>query len=265
MWCVKATGGSERLLVQAMHKRKFPSRSPTPHKCARPPRRKANEPKPNRIDAALLTDYGQRYQPKPTSPTTASQDQLVALTQWLMQLSRHKPWPKRRPNITKRPCLRAPPPSSWPTTSLRLWRWKNKSEPCSHKMPNCNSASIVYEIKGVGARTAWLVLAHMPELGQINRQEVAALAGLAPGPGKRTIERCAVSVAVVPKSAWPCYMAALSAAAVIRAESLSTSACVAKEKPPKCTHRVMRSTVWYMNHQLKALQATETDTKLQKF
>jgi len=32
----------------------------------------------------LLTDYGQRYQPKPTSPTTASQDQLVALTQWLM-------------------------------------------------------------------------------------------------------------------------------------------------------------------------------------
>jgi len=84
-------------------KRKFPSRSPTPHKCAAAGQAQGQRAKTDRIDAALLTDYGQRYQPKPTSPTTASQDQLVALTQWLMQLSRHKPWPKRRPNITKRP------------------------------------------------------------------------------------------------------------------------------------------------------------------
>jgi len=30
-------------------------------------------------------------------------------------------------------------------------------------------------IEGVGPRTAFLVLAHMPELGQLNRQQVAAL------------------------------------------------------------------------------------------
>src|SRR5439155_433747 len=36
------------------------------------------------------------------------------------------------------------------------------------------------QIQGVGPRTAGLVLAHMPELGQLNRQGVAALAGLAP-------------------------------------------------------------------------------------
>jgi transposase len=35
-------------------------------------------------------------------------------------------------------------------------------------------------IVGVGARTATLLLAQMPELGQLNRREVAALAGLAP-------------------------------------------------------------------------------------
>jgi transposase len=49
-------------------------------------------------------------------------------------------------------------------------------------------------ICGVGPRTAALLLAQMPELGQLNRREVAALAGVAPfnrdsGPwrGKRTI------------------------------------------------------------------------------
>jgi hypothetical protein len=35
-------------------------------------------------------------------------------------------------------------------------------------------------IEGVGRRTALMVLTHMPELGQLNRQQVAALAGLAP-------------------------------------------------------------------------------------
>ena len=35
-------------------------------------------------------------------------------------------------------------------------------------------------ISGVGARTAALLLAQMPELGQLNRRQAAALAGLAP-------------------------------------------------------------------------------------
>jgi transposase len=49
-------------------------------------------------------------------------------------------------------------------------------------------------ISGVGARTAALLLAQMPELGQLNRREVAALVGVAPFNrdsgklrGKRTI------------------------------------------------------------------------------
>ena len=49
-------------------------------------------------------------------------------------------------------------------------------------------------ISGVGARTAALLLAQMPELGQLNRREVAALVGVAPfnrdsgkSRGKRTI------------------------------------------------------------------------------
>jgi transposase len=35
-------------------------------------------------------------------------------------------------------------------------------------------------LKGVGEKTSMVLLAHMPELGEVNRREIAALAGLAP-------------------------------------------------------------------------------------
>ena len=41
-------------------------------------------------------------------------------------------------------------------------------------------AEKLISIKGIGLRTAALLLAQMPELGQLNRREVAALVGVAP-------------------------------------------------------------------------------------
>ena len=69
------------------------------------------------------------------------------------------------------------------------------------------------KIQGVGARTAWMVLAHMPELGRLNRHEVAALAGLAPWTresGTMKGRRCIGGGR--PEVRLALYMAALSAA-----------------------------------------------------
>src|SRR5439155_10797811 len=44
----------------------------------------------------------------------------------------------------------------------------------------CQKAQKLTSVKGVGERTAALLLAQMPELGTLNRREAAALAGLAP-------------------------------------------------------------------------------------
>ncbi len=44
----------------------------------------------------------------------------------------------------------------------------------------CVKAQKLTAISGVGVRTAALLLAQMPELGQLNPREAAALAGLAP-------------------------------------------------------------------------------------
>ena len=39
---------------------------------------------------------------------------------------------------------------------------------------------VLVSLKGIGSITAATLLAHLPELGQVNRQEIAALAGVAP-------------------------------------------------------------------------------------
>ena len=108
-----------------------------------------------------------------------------------------------------------------------------------------------------------MVLAHMPELGQLNRQQVAALAGLAPWTrdsgtmkGKRCIGggRPEVRVAL--------YMAALSATRanpVLRALYLRLRA---KGKPAKVAlTAVMRRLLTYMNHELKHLLAKAAPQK----
>jgi transposase len=41
-------------------------------------------------------------------------------------------------------------------------------------------AELLQELTGIGSITAACLLAHLPELGRVNRQEIAALAGLAP-------------------------------------------------------------------------------------
>ena len=51
-------------------------------------------------------------------------------------------------------------------------------------------AEKLISIKGVGLRTAALLLAQMPELGELNRRQVAALVGVGstpPRPLRRTI------------------------------------------------------------------------------
>lgn len=44
-------------------------------------------------------------------------------------------------------------------------------------------AAKLTSISGVGARTAALLLAQLPELGELNRREIAALVGVAPSNG----------------------------------------------------------------------------------
>ena len=116
----------------------------------------------------------------------------------------------------------------------------------------CAKAQKLTSIVGVGARTAALLLAQMPELGSLNRAQAAALAGLAPFNrdsgsmrGKRTIfgGRRAVRAGL--------YMAALAAARYNHVLAPFYQRLCAAGKPPKVAlTAVMRKLLLALNSAL---------------
>src|SRR5262245_25198176 len=82
----EATGGYEQALVKALHKQQIPVSVTNPAQVRSAAQARGQRAKTDRIDAQMLTEYGQRFQPEPTPAMTETQEELVRLTQWLQQL-----------------------------------------------------------------------------------------------------------------------------------------------------------------------------------
>jgi transposase len=260
----EATGGYERLLVQTLHQAQIPVSVANPAQVRAAAQAQGQRAKTDRIDAALLTDYGQRFQPKPTPPSTPSQEQLVALTQWLTQLVQAQALAKTQAEhheaafvCKKHAQLMAHFRSQIVAVEKQIQALLAQDAVLQQRV-DC-----LDQIEGVGPRTAWLVLAHMPELGQLNRQEVAALAGLAPWTRESgTMKGLRCIGGGRPEVRLALYMAALSATRCNSVLKPFYQRLRAKQKPAKVAlTAVMRRLLIYMNHQLKALAATQSATQ----
>jgi transposase len=260
----EATGGYERLLVQTLHRAQIPVSVTNPAQVRAAAQAQGKRAKTDRIDAALLTDYGQRYQPKPTPPTSSHQDQLVALTQWLTQLIQAQALAKTQAEhheaafVGKQHAKLMAHYESQVVSVEKQIRALLAQDAQLQQRVDC-----LDQIKGVGPRTAWLVLAHLPELGQINRQEVAALAGLAPWTRESgTMKGIRCIGGGRPEVRLALYMPALSASRCNPVLQPLYQRLRAKEKPAKVAlTAVMRRLLVYMNHQLKALAAAHAAAK----
>jgi transposase len=260
----EATGGYERALVQALQQDQIPVSVVNPPQVRAAAQAKGQRAKTDRIDAALLSDYGQRFQPEPTAAHTASQDRLSALTQWLQQLIRGRALAKTQAEHHQDPFVQK-------QHSKLLAHLQTQIEAVEQQVKALlaqdaalqQRVECLDQIVGVGHRTAWMVLAHMPELGRLNRQSVAALAGLAPWTrdsgtmrGMRCIGggRPEVRVAL--------YMASLSAVRCNPVLRALYQHLRSKEKPPKVAlTAVMRRLLVYMNQQVKNLALTPQEQK----
>jgi transposase len=263
----EATGGYERALVQSLHQAQIPVSVTNPAHVRAAARARGQRAKSDPIDAAELTDFGQRYQPKPTLPASASQDQLVALTLWLKQLIQAQAVAKTQAEhhqeafvCQQHDQLLAHYRSQIGAVEEHIQALLEQNAPLQERVERLDA------IKGVGARTAWLVLAHLPELGHLNRGQVAALAGLAPWTrdsgtmkGLRCIGggRSEVRLAL--------YMAALSAVRFNPVLRPFYQGLRARQKPTKVAlTAVMRKLLVYMNHQLKVRQGVPSPIEVPK-
>src|ERR1035437_2133826 len=210
----EATGGYERALVKVLHQGQIPVSVTNPARVRAAAQAQGQRAKTDRIDAQVLTDYGQPYQPKAPPPASATQEQLVALTQWLKQLIHGRALAKTQAEHQQDPFVRRQHAKLMTHLQSQIEAVEKQIEALLEQDAARQQRVTCWdEIQGVGPRTAWMVLAHMPELGRLNSHEVAALAGLAPwarGSGTVKGRRCIGGGR--PEVRLALYMTALSAA-----------------------------------------------------
>ena len=250
----EATGGYEQPAVRALHAANLPVSVLEAGRVRHFARAQGQRAKTDPIDAAVLTEYGRLFQPAATPVVAAQQQQLADLSQRRRQLIHTRTAETNRADHYTDPlCKRQ---------ARQLQRTLDKQiEQCDQAITQLIAADPVLAqkakrldaIPGVGPVVAATVLAEMPELGQLNAQTAAALAGVAPynrdsggqqggrhiSGGRRPV-RCAL------------YMATLSAVRhdrILKEFYLRLRA--AGKKPLVALTACMRKLVILMNHLLK--------------
>jgi transposase len=210
--------------------------------------------KTDKIEAKVLAAFGSAIKPQPTSPLSIEQKRLRQYEAQRRHLSRILVAEENR--LAQLSC------AELRTLSRSLMsKIKNQIETLDRRIGQLiaqdqtlwEKAQKLTAISGVGARTAALLLAQMPELGQLNRRQAAALAGLAPfnhDSGSIRAKRAIFGGRRALRSGL--YMAALSAARFNPILSRFYQRLRAKGKPHKLAlTAVMRKLLLALNHSLK--------------
>jgi len=177
----EATGGYEHNLLMALHQAQIPFTLVNPRQVRDFARASGFLAKTDRLDAAMLAEYGRVFQPEATLARSQIQQRLQALVTRRQELlglliqeqlrveHHHDSFVCRHALSLKR--------------TLQKHLDQIEAEMVALEESNATLHAQVQRlssIQGVGQRTAWLLLAALPELGTLARGQAAALAGLAP-------------------------------------------------------------------------------------
>jgi len=208
---VEASGGLEMPLVSEMALVGMPISVANPTRVRALAKAEGQLAKTDKIDARVIARYAEVVQPNPRRQQDEAEIQLIALVNRRLQLVEMRTAERNRlrtaPESVKERVEKAIAWLSEEISDIEIeinalladnQAWQEKA----HRLTS---------VPGVGFITAITLLAHMPELGQLNRQKIAALAGLAPfnrdSGGKRGVRRIFGGRSAVRRVL---YMAALS-------------------------------------------------------
>jgi transposase len=177
----EATGGYEQPVVHALQAAGIPVSILEAGRVRYFARAQGQRAKTDPIDAAVLSEYGVAFQPRPAPPPSLQQRQLADWSQRRRQLVQLL--------VIERNHLEHYSDAFRRRQSQQLSRLLEKqigqcdqaiTKLIAQDVQLAHKASRLQAIPGVGPVVAATVLAEMPELGTLNRQTAAALAGVAP-------------------------------------------------------------------------------------
>jgi transposase len=258
---LEATGGLERDVVAVLAAAKLPIAVVNP-RCVRDFARSLGKlAKTDAIDAAVLAHYAQAVKPAVQPPPDEVSLQLDALLTRRQQLIQMLVSEKNRQSML----LMQRKPGEQVLSSLSAHiKWLQKQiDDLDDEIDDAIKNSPIWRakedllrsIKGVGPVTARILIGYLPELGTLNRKQIAALAGLAPfnnDSGHRTGRRSIWGGRAEVRSAL--YMAAVTAARCNTELSAFYERLRAAGKPAKLAlTAVMRKLLIKLNAMMRAL------------
>jgi transposase len=177
---VEATGGYEQLCVQAMLRKGMPVAVVNPTRVRALAKAAGKLAKTDVIDAHLIAEYAFRIQPPTQAPKEENEIRLKALVTRREQLVEMRTAEQNRLG-TSHDSLKADLRAHIEWMSNRILEIEIQLQELIDLLPDWKAqVERLDTIPGVGLIVAMTVVTDMPELGQLNRQKIAALAGLAP-------------------------------------------------------------------------------------
>ena len=191
----ESSGGYERMLVQALARAQIRVSLVQANRVRQFARASGILAKTDRIDAQVLCAFGEALRPATVTTSNLEQEHLRELESQRRHLTHLLVMEQNRAARVSDVWVRRLNRSLLQQIKKQIDQLelliKGHIEG-SHQLSA--KAAKLTSISGVGARTAALLLAQLPELGELNRREIAALVGVAPfnrdsGPmrGKRAI------------------------------------------------------------------------------
>lgn len=176
----EATGGYERPLIDFLHRNGRSAALLNPARVRAFARSEGLKAKTDPIDAKMLLRYAGQRQPEPTPPVCPSRRKLAALLDRRSQLTEMLAREKTRLQNTEEVLKKSI------NKSIRFFKRELESlDKSIEKVVESDDrlqaeSTLMQTVKGVGPVTAWSVSAYLGEITQLNRGQLAALAGVAP-------------------------------------------------------------------------------------
>jgi transposase len=187
----EASGGYESLLANTLSEQSRPFCLENPRKIRDFARAAGVMAKTDALDARVISLYGERMQPRLSTPIDSVLCSLVARRDQLVEMRAAE---KNR--LQKAPeRLHASINSTIEHFSQQIASIEKEIESYINSKPELKKKfDILITYAGIGPVAAYVLLAYLPELGTLDKPQIAALAGLAPlnrdsgtMRGKRTI------------------------------------------------------------------------------
>jgi transposase len=179
--CLEATGGYERGLVNALHQAELPVAVVNPAQVRAFAKARGRLAKTDRIDAQLLADFARCLAPRLTPRCSQNQQKLQDLRARRRQISDVLVQEQNRRGFVKDPFLRRLVDEAIDLYRRHLQQIDRELDNLVDSDPAlCQHRNLLLSVPGIGVTTATMLVAELPELGTLNRQQIARLVGLAP-------------------------------------------------------------------------------------